>query len=274
MINLDSINENNSVKIPVVVRSQSAKPNKFRPAVDIIIPFHNHYESLTKCYSAIQTYTPNQEYKIILVDDGSNSKDFLRQILHGRKKSIGVRNEINKGFAASVNEGIRAGNNPLICVMHSDVIPENIYWLYHLQEALGFGKDKDVKFVSSRLTNPGTCNDYPEELIYNGEGDPKEILLNVKKPLPFTCCLFNRQLIEKVGFLKEYPLAWYEDVEFCHRMRKSNYKQAIAMKSVVKHVGGTTINPIIQEKSSNLSIMEGNLQLCLSDIQKIKLAKI
>ncbi len=274
MINFDSINDKNSVKRTVVARSKSSSPNKFRPAVDIIIPFYNHYESLTRCYAAVQNYTPNQDYKIILVDDNSSNADFLRQILYGRKKSIGVRNEINKGFAASVNEGIRAGTNPLICVMHSDVMPENIYWLYHLQEALGFGKDNNIKFVSSRLSSAGTCNDYPQELIYNETCDVESIICNVKKPLPFTCCLFNRQLIEKIGYLKEYPLAWYEDVEYCHRMRKNGYKQAIAMKSTVKHIGGVTVNPMIQDKLSNLSIMENNLHLCISDIQKLKLAKV
>ncbi len=271
--------DSNSIKRNVVARIAGKNPQVNRPAVDIVIPFHDQYETLLQCYSAVMNYTPNQTYKIILVDDCSINKDFLRQFLHMRKKTIGIslkekaeQNGLKQmGFAASVNAGIAAGTNPLVCVLHSDVIPENVYWLYHLQEALGEGRSKDIKFVSSRLTSPGTCNNYPPELLFKESNDElQESVVAVNKPLPWTCCLFNRKLFEMVGPLKEYPLAWYEDIEYYHRMKRSNYKQGVAMKSVVTHLGGKTVNHLIKETATNLSIMENNSKTCLEDIKSLR----
>jgi glycosyltransferase involved in cell wall biosynthesis len=221
-------------------------------------------------------YTPSQSYKIILVDDCSSNKEFLGQFTQVRKKTIGVPakkddlgNRVQRGFAASVNAGIAAGSSPLICVVHSDIIIENVYWLLHLQEALGIGRNKDIKFVSSRLTNPGTCNDYPKELIYEKDEQIEEMVMPASKPLPWTCCLFNRKLLEIVGPLKEYPMAWYEDVEFFHRMKKHGYKQGIAMNSVVQHQGGKTINALIKERASNKELMESNSMKCIDDIKSL-----
>lgn len=274
MLDFEQINDNNSIKRSVVARVAARLPRQNRPPVDIVIPFHNQYEALTRCYSSIMNYTPNQNYRVILVDDCSNNQDFLNQFVQLRKKTIGITskkneygNRIQIGFAASVNIGISSGSNPLVCVMHSDVIAENVYWLYHLQEALGVGRDKDIKFVSARLTHSGTCNDYPPELIYENDKTDYDLVLPVDKPLPWTCCLFNRKLFEQVGPLKEYPLAWYEDVEYFHRMKKFGYKQGIATKSVVQHLGGKTVNSLIKERSSNLSLMESNLAKCLEDVK-------
>jgi GT2 family glycosyltransferase len=248
--------------------STNVSPILNRVPVDIIIPFHGHYESVAKCIVNIQEFTPNQKYNIYLVDDCSPNSSFIGDVTANKKKTFGIRLDQQRGFGAAVNAGIVAGNNPNIVVMHSDAHPNNINWLGSLQRSLAQARNQGIKLVSSRVNNPGTTNDYPQELINDDKAEAE--FVEATKPLPLICAMFHRELINRVGLLKEYPYGWYEDTEFYYRMKLHGYKQGIAMKSVVHHDGGKTISSMINDKPSIKKVMESNAQLCRNDISKLK----
>lgn len=241
---------------PVVINICHWKP------VDIIIPFHGQYEKVTRCVSSIISTTPNQEYKIILVDDGSPNEKFLENLTLHNSKTKAIRIESQVGFGSAVNIGLEHSENPFVAIVHSDVYMTSTSWLLNLQRGLVRLKDKGVKLVSARTTNVGTSASYDENLTKLTDTD-----VIVKSPLPLFCAFFNKELINKIGPLKPYPYAWYEDEELFWRMRSKNYHQAI-VNSYVEHEGGCTIRELIK-KPKILKIMENNIELCKNDIKDL-----
>lgn len=238
--------------------------NKY-PSVDIIIPFHNEYDCLLKCLYGIALYTPDIKYRLFLIDDFSNNNKFLENLIKDKNRAYGIRNESQLGFAASVNKGIEISDSDFICVLHSDTFPNNIKWLHSLIDVYQDVKDDGIKLVSSKLNNLGTSSDYPKEILQSFVSEKKYSITN--KPIPFISCLFHRQLIKSIGNLKEYPYAWFEDIEFYYRMKKHGYSQCVSNISYVEHTGSQTIKSVIKKKKSIRKIMEQNLNRCKEDIK-------
>lgn len=233
-----------------------------RPPIDIIIPFHGQYEKLTQCVSSIMQTTANQIYKLIIVDDGSPNPLYLNDLTYHNKKALPIQLERQSGFAAAVNVGLKYSQNPHIIIMHSDVFVENGNWLLNLQRGLAKLKSEGIKLVSAKTENIGTSNCDPKIMDKENSED-----VVAKNPLPLFCTLFHRELIDKIGPLKEYPFAWYEDEEFFYRMKYHNFHQAIIGNSWVKHHGGSTIKEVIKRPKVK-HIMESNRELCQQDLKQ------
>lgn len=236
-----------------------------RPAVDIIIPYHGKYELVARCVGGIVNHTPNQDYRIFLVDDHSPNPTFLETLLKMNKRITGVRTQSHVGFAAALAEGFKLGTNTNVVFMHSDVYCDNIYWLANLQRAMTKLKNQGVKLVSSRTDNAGTAMTYDERLVgLRTDEMPAEVI--VESPLPLFCCYMNRELFNRIGgFLRPYKYGWYEDEELFYRMRYYGYKQAIIPSSYVHHDGGGTINELISNHKIRAQ-MEANREICLGDV--------
>lgn len=235
-----------------------------RPSVDILLPFHGQYESVTKCIGSIFSCTPNQDYNIILIDDASPNPHYVKALSEHRKKVFGIRLNEQVGFGGALAEGFRISQNPLVAIVHSDVWMENINWLANLQRALVRLKPQGVKLVSSRSDNPGTSCSYDSRMFGLPEDNIGDVITDI--PGPLICSLCHRDLFARIGFIKPYPYAWYEDEELFWRMKRHGFKQAIVSNSYVRHTGGLTINELCRTKPKVIPIMEYNRELCLADI--------
>lgn len=238
-----------------------------RPSIDIIIPFHGQYELLFRCLHGINHCTPNSQFNIILVDDCSPNEIPLEVARISNKKIIATRLEVHSGFAAAINHGLTKSKNSHIIIMHSDCEPDNISWLIELQRSLDGMKSSGVKLVSSRCNSPGSANSC-DERVFGDRGSLEEDAI-ATKPLPLFCALMHKELFVKIGKLKEYPFAWYEDAELFYRMKYYGYHQAICAKSYCKHVGAATIKDLyVNEKIKKT--MEQNENRFLADVSRLK----
>lgn len=231
-----------------------------RPSVDIIIPFRENYEKVVRAVSSIMSSTPNQEYKIILVDDCSSNKDFLKNLTYHNKKTIAVQLQQHSGFAAALKAGFDSSNNPHVVFFHSDSYTSNINWLPNLQRSLIRLKSKGIKLVSAKTNNLGTACNYDPNI---SSMENKDVIVN--SPLPLFCSLCHRDLFKNIGgFLKPYFPVFFEDEELYFRMKYYGYKQAIAGNSWVEHEGGITVNQLDHRL---LKLAENNRDKCIDDIK-------
>jgi GT2 family glycosyltransferase len=229
--------------------------------VDIIIPFHAQYTKLRKLVESILLYTTSNKYLITVVDDGSPNQQFLDSFcktfpVHG------VRMNTQRGFAAAINYGYEKTVNDWVCVLHSDCEIRQKNWLQFLGESMLALKKNNVKLVHSRTNNPMMDNPYLTKSSM--EEKIKDVVVEKDEPLPLISALMHRGLFQKIGGLKPYPIAGYEDVELFYRMKKYGYKQAVCGKSWVHHWGGTTINALSEELRT---VMDDNYKSCVKDIQ-------
>jgi GT2 family glycosyltransferase len=248
--------------------------------VDLIVPFHGQYDHVSNLIQTLWDGTRGIYYNLCLVDDGSPNSDFLEQIADKKVPSvICIQHEERLGFGAAVNSGIRATTSPWVVILNSDVWFNDSYWLKGLGQTYLALKDQGVKMVSARFPNSPSGTSY----ITEGDGDvvlePKDIgqIIENDMFLPLVCALAHRELFSRIGYLKEYPLGWYEDLEFACRMQMMGFKQAISGGSHVQHVGGVTVKAVCDAplgpynpKKKNRSIFESNFDRCCADIKALK----
>lgn len=98
--------------------------------VSIIIVHKDRPEYLNICLQSIAVTSFNNNYEIIVVDNGSgkDSQDFLKDI-EGEVKV--VRNEKNLYWSAACNKGVQAAdkNSKYFIFMHCDIVILNPAWI-------------------------------------------------------------------------------------------------------------------------------------------------
>lgn len=98
--------------------------------VSIIVVHRDRPEYLNICLQSIAVTSLNNNYEIIVVDNGSgqDSQDFLKEI-EGEVKVI--RNEKNEWWAKACNQGAKAAdkNSKYMIFMHCDVVVLNPAWI-------------------------------------------------------------------------------------------------------------------------------------------------
>lgn len=231
--------------------------------VDIIVPFHGEYNHVHRLIESILRHTWTNIYKIVLVDDCSPNKDFLTTMKDVRTIQT-VRLDQQSGFGAAVNAGLRASENNYVCVLHSDCEVTYPGWLSTMGETLLKLKQSGVKLVVARSDNPmcdmaglrSLKNEHREDIVAD-------------QPLPLYCALAHRELYRRVGMLKEYPFAWYEDEFLFWKMKQLGFKQAVSGRSWIHHKGQVTIDSLWAKRPEIKQIMESNREQCLADIKMI-----
>lgn len=181
-------------------------------------------------------------FELILINNGDpKDMDHIRPAKHLEYTII--QNKENRGFPASVNQGITLSRGDYLFMMNNDIkfdkdfIPTMLLTL----------KEWDIV---GPLMNNGTWT----PAIYKGEfkKDPaKEKKIKKVHALSFACAAFKRELVEdkRVGLLNEqFGLGYHEDSLFCHQATKAGYKVGLIPYLKIFHYGGATVKELGLDK--------------------------
>ena len=89
------------------------------PRVTIIIPTYNRTDLLEDCLNSLnqQTY---KDFSTLVVDDGS--EEDIKSFAHDKFPDVDVlRMPKNRGFAATVNAGLREADSEYIFLLNNDM---------------------------------------------------------------------------------------------------------------------------------------------------------
>lgn len=184
-------------------------------AVDIVIPVYGGLHVVRPCIDSVLTRT-GWPFHLIVVDDCSPdpaTRDYLKS-LEAQGVSV-LFNQKNRGFAATVNRGVRHGKNPYVVVLNSDVLVTD-KWLVKMLIAM----ESDPKNV---ICNPVTNNTalinvnmYPGrsylDMAYALNRTPATRFPDIM-PTGF-CFMFRRNLWEAIGPLDEAYGSYGEETDF------------------------------------------------------------
>ena len=187
-----------------------------------------------------------------------------------RRRGIGlIANEGNCGFAAAVNQGVRYLDKPFILLLNPDaVLQSGLPALRARCQARGVGAAggnltgpdgrPQAGFVVRRL--PGAAALIAEALLWNRlwPGNPinwhyRCLDLDLTRPQPVeqpagAFLMFRRDVWERAGgFDESYWPLWFEDVDFCSRIRDLGYAVYYEPTAVARHTGGHSIRKISVE---------------------------
>jgi GT2 family glycosyltransferase len=230
--------------------------------VGIIVVTYNSEAEIGRCLEAAATTGA----EIIVIDNAS--EDQTRRQVEERGVRL-VANSRNLGFAAAVNQGVRALSAPLLLLLNPDAMIQSS--IEPMRQAC-----LDAKTAAAG------------GLLIDDRGEPQAGFMVRRFPTPMALCfealglnriwprnpvnwhyrcfdldcrsateveqpagaflMFRRDVWEKLGGFDErfYPL-WFEDVDFLKRARDHQYRVRFVPESVAKHTGGHSIQKISLE---------------------------
>jgi N-acetylglucosaminyl-diphospho-decaprenol L-rhamnosyltransferase len=223
--------------------------------VSAIVVNYNRRDLLHDCLSSLLTPRDGYLTEVIVVDNAScdGSADFVRT----RFPQVRLfANKENEGYAKACNKGIRSSCGDYILILNGDIIVQKGA-IEHLVE---FIRSRDnAGAVSGRLLNP----DGSIQREYLGAKFPGlrqvfhffahgrtymaydhidfNAVCKVDQP-PGACVMVKRSVIDKVGLMDERFFLWYEDVDWCLRIRKAGFDNYYFPGADFIHVGGASFD--------------------------------
>ncbi len=202
--------------------------------VGIIVLNWNGREDTLNCLESLKGLT--YPHNVILVDNGST--DGLADIVRGRVELI--ENEENLGFAAGCNQGIKRalemGADFVLFLNNDTLVAPDL-----LEKLLVIIEDQTIGVVGptvyeydqpSRVQSTGYIIDWNLGRMLDRPGDVDCI---------HGCCLLAKaSLFEEVGLLKEAYFAYWEETEWCVRVKKAGYRVVHVPDTAVWHKGAAT----------------------------------
>lgn len=233
------------------------------PRVAIVIVSYNSAAEIGPCLDALKDLT---NVEVLVVDNASADSTCAETA--SRNVSL-IRNPTNIGFAAAVNRGVRSTTAPLVLLLNPDA-----YFVSGLDEmaallqtpgtgAVGgmlIGKDGSPQsgFMARNLPSPaalifeamGINRLWPRNPInwhYRCLALSPMKTTEVEQPAG-AFLMFSREAWRTVGGFDErfFPL-WFEDVDFCARLKSAGFRTFYHPKGVARHAGGHSIASLTLE---------------------------
>lgn len=240
----------------MIITLSFGEKNKMKK-IGIIILNYNNADATIKCVKNISTINYNA-YFLIVVDNHStdNSYDVLRKNLSSDIYLI--ETNMNGGYAYGNNIGISQAlkrDCEYILILNNDVVLENnsleeLVTYADRHSNVGIIGPAILEFNSSDdiIQSTGATNNLisgKSELINNGKS-----ISNLNKSILYpdylggACLLVRRDAINKAGFIPENYFLFYEENEWCLKIRNVGYEVVCNPKARVYHVGSESINKI------------------------------
>jgi GT2 family glycosyltransferase len=199
--------------------------------VSIIIPNWNGRHLLDACLAALgaQTWL---DYEIIVVDNGS--RDGSVAWLRSRYPQIRViANGRNLGFAAAVNQGVKASDSRYVVTLNNDTEPDPA-WLAALVSVAE--EDPTVGMCASKMlfadrpgiiNSTGICIDQAG-IAWDRRGGESDDDSEMSPVEVFGPCggaaMYRRAMLDKIGLFDEDFFAYLEDVDLAWRARRAGQR--------------------------------------------------
>ena len=233
------------------------------PLVSIVIPVYNNLALTTTCRASIRRNT-HLPYELLIVDNGSEEP----VAFDAEQNNIRViRNEKNMGFAAAVNQGIRATRGDYVVVLNNDTVVTP-GWLDQMLDH--FEKDPMIG-VLAPLTNYANT-EQKIDVQYNDEYSLYRISKKIQKQnrgkrkelrkVAGVCMVIPRNVIEEVGlFDTRFGIGNFEDDDYCVRTRMAGYRVSVALDTFIHHEGSKTFSAM---KVDYEKLLERNSRIFLA----------
>jgi GT2 family glycosyltransferase len=229
--------------------------------ISVVIPVYNALAVIGACLDSLAASSSEHKLEIILIDDCS--RDGSHEYLLSKYSTFKImRNSKNRGYAYTVNRGIKLAHGEYIFLLNQDtVVGANT--LDKLVSRLQ--KDSKIGIIAPKLLNSDgslqkSVRRFPKhsDIIYHHLGltrfFPDHPRLNrwkmadfdhneeryVEQPA-FSAVLVRREVFEQAGLLDtNYPL-FFNDVDYCRRAIDAGWKILFTPEAEVVHLGGQAV---------------------------------
>jgi GT2 family glycosyltransferase len=193
----------------------------------------------------------------ILVVDNASQDDSMEMVQGFRNRVNIISNSVNRGFAAAINQAFQMTDTPYVLVLNPDVraLPGAVSILEQFMDrhprAGAAGGDVGEKYVPRSF--PTVKALVRENLGIRNHRAPVEAAQPTQvEQAAAAAMIIRRDAYESVGGFDErfYP-AWYEDVDFCVRLKKRDWEIYFVPKARFLHEGGYSADALGSDKFAN-----------------------
>jgi GT2 family glycosyltransferase len=209
-----------------------------------VIPSWNGRKLLETCLPAVLGSSVTVD--VVVVDNGSHDGT-CAWLEEAYPQVRTIRNAHNLGFAAAVNQGIRASHTEWVALLNNDAVAQPA-WLEELLEA--GQSDTRVGAVASRMM----FRDRPHLVSSAGirvdaSGGAWDLLLGQSTwPSGLVdvfgasggACVYRRAMLEDIGVFEESFFAYLEDVDLAWRAQLRRWRTLFNPAAVVSHALSAT----------------------------------
>ena len=230
--------------------------------LSIIIVNWNVKALLQRCLSSIFDYVKDLDYEVIAIDNCSQdgSQEYLKTLDKKKNNIKVILNKKNIGFAQANNQGFKKAKGEFILFLNPDTefIQENgvreIIKMMKKNKKWGIvgcqiiGPDKEVQ--TSVRSLPSVFSQlmillklqylFPHSRIFKKyfQTDFNYQTLKEVDQVAGTFMLTRRKVIEQVGGFDKCFHLWFEDVDFCYRIKKAGWQVIYYPEMKILHHGG------------------------------------
>lgn len=219
------------------------------PLVHIVVVLYNSADAFTTMWHSLAAQTC-RDWRLIAIDNNSadGSAHMLRALPDPRIKV--VENSVNVGFARAVNQGLRiaAGEDGQRCLLLN---PDTVLPVDFLQNLLDAWMKHGWLVVAPRIMSTedpsrswyaGGHLDYGWAFANRHESysdddtpDPREV------DFASGCCLgLSVEALRRVGLLDESFFVYWEDTDYCMRLKAAGIPITYIRDPMLLHEGGAS----------------------------------
>ena len=223
--------------------------------LSIIIITHNSRAPVEKCLESLERHPPSCTAETIVIDNAS---------LDGAAETIGRRfprvrliaNADNRGYSRGVNQGMRLSSGGAILILNPDIVVGE----GSIDRLMAFmARTPGAGIAGAKLVYPDGSLQYSCRSFYTvsalvlrrtflGKLFPRARALREHLMLDYdhaapravdwvlgACMLVRREAIEKVGAMDERFFLYFEDIDWCYRMKNQGWSVYYVPDSVMVH---------------------------------------
>ncbi|MBI5358750.1 glycosyltransferase family 2 protein [Candidatus Amesbacteria bacterium] len=220
--------------------------------ISVICVNWNVGESFTRCIkSVLDTKYPNLE--LILIDNNSHKPPKIPQ----DPKVTYIQNSSNIGLPRAWNQGLKKATGEYLLVLNPDTrLPKDFF---EVELALLKSDPKigvvGPKFVDTDGTLQGSV--FPEPSILNTLLHKNKYTPDSKIPVEVNsvsgaCLFFSRKTLDVIGPFTEEVFMFFEDMDFCRRLRLVGLKNIFDPRVAIIHGHGQSTKQTSPDKYRNL----------------------
>jgi GT2 family glycosyltransferase len=224
-----------------------------QPSVSIVIPTCDGADLLEPCLSGLVDTVPRHlQAEFIVVDDGSTDEtsSVVARWSSADDRVRLVRNAENLGFVDSCNRGAAEADGEALVFLNNDTLPIH-GWLQPLIRTLF--QDEGIGAVGGMLVYPnGTLQEAGAVVFSDGTGanfgkhdpEPDRPRYRFLRDVDYCSAALlttRRATFERLaGFDTLFRPGYYEETDYCFRLREAGLRTVYQPESIIVHVEGAT----------------------------------
>lgn len=221
--------------------------------LSIIIVTHNSRSPIGYCLGSLIDHAPRCSHEIIVIDNAST--DGTPSVISDAFESVHlVVNRKNRGYSRGVNQGIKLSKGRMALILNPDIIVQN----GSLERLIEFmNGTPDAGIIAAKLLYPDGRLQHSCRTFYTFKtlllrrtflgrlfpGALREHLMmdydheKARKVdwVTGACMLVRREAFERVGRMDERFFLYFEDVDWCFRMKNHGWAVYYVPEAVLVH---------------------------------------